>query len=403
MLKKLNIPKYYQDQGVTNDQWCDWRWQLSHNINTSNELCTVVGLPKIEVEKMEELFKKFSKPGLDAVRLTPFLVSQIDWSNPLDPIRLQHIPSETEFIQDKYELNKVWEQPIDFADGDNRFIQQKYPDIILLRLANTCNAFCRFCFEKERTLRQAVKTAVGPAQFKKALEIISRQNSVRQVLISGGDPLIIPDEVLFLYLSEIVKIPHISTVRINTRSLLHNPYRINKNFVEGISKIQKASWDLPGRERGVSIEIGVHFNHEKELSGEALTAIRNLQRNGIGVYNQTVLLKGVNDDSEVLANLFRALRRENVRLHYLSHAMPVPGTAHLRTSVMRGQQIMKELRQKKEFRGQLPHFETSHFTGKQIIPDILSDDFKLVQTKNGPEIHFLSDITGKVEVQPDVE
>ena len=104
-----------------------------------------------------------------------------------------------------------------------------------------------------------------------------------------------------------------------------------------------------------------------------------------------------------MANLFRKLLLENVQLHYLSHAMPVPGTAHLRTSVVAGQKIMKELRQMKEFRGQMPHFETSHFKGKQIVPANLSNDFRLVKGKNGPEIHFLSDITGKIEVQSDVE
>lgn len=341
--------------------------------------------------------------GFDTVRLTPFLESLIDWTDPLDPIRLQHVPSEQELVRDKYSLNKVWEQPVDFADGDNRFIQQKYPDIILLRLASTCYAYCRFCFEKERTLRQAVKTAVGLSQFKKALEVISEKKEVRQVLISGGDPLVIPDELLFRYISEIAKIPHISTIRINTRSLLHNPFRVNKKFVNGLAKIQTESWKSSERERGVSIQLGVHFNHEKELSPEALTAIRLLRKKGIGVYNQSVLLKGINDNSEILANLFRKLLLENVRLHYLSHAMPVPGTAHLRTSVVAGQKIMKELRQMKEFRGQLPYFETSHFKGKQIVPDTLNDDFKLVQGKNGPEIHFLSDITGKIEVQPDVE
>ena len=403
MVEKFKIPQYYKDLGVTNEQWCDWRWQMSNAIKTSQELVGVAGLPLSIAENLKELFGRLSKPGLDAIRLTPFLVSLVDWSNPSDPIRLQHIPSEAEFDQDEYKMNKVWEQPMDFADGDNRFVQQKYPDIILLRLANTCNAFCRFCFEKERTLRQSVKTAIGVAQFKKALEVISNQKMVRQVLVSGGDPLTIPDEVLFLYLNEIIKIPHISTIRINTRSLLHNPFRTTKEFVEGLSKIQTDSWSLPERERGVKIEIGVHFNHEQELSGEALMAIRNLQCAGIGIYNQSVLLKGINDNSEVLANLFRALLRENIQLHYLSHAMPVPGTKHLRTSVVVGQKIMKELRQKKEFRGQLPHFETSHFTGKQIVPDTLSDDFKIVSTKNGPEIHFLSDITGKVEIQPDVE
>jgi len=399
---KSTIPKYHTEQGVTTTKWRDWRWQLANNINTAKQLGTVTNLPKSESVKLTALFAKLAEPGLDAVRLTPFLVSLIDWKNPTDPIRLQHIPSEAEFKPDRYAMNKVWEQPQDFADGANRFIQQKYPDIILLRLASTCNAFCRFCFEKERTLRNSVRTAIGPIQFKKALETISAQKSVRQILISGGDPMIIPDQLLFHYLGEIIKIPYISTVRLNTRALLHNPFRIDEKFVNTLAKIQTDSWKIKGRERGVSIEIGVHFNHPQELSAEALNAIRQLRRAGIGVYNQTVLLKGINDNVEILADLYRCLRQENVTLHYLSHAMPVPGTDHLRTSITAGQIIMRQLRRKKEFRGQLPYFETSHYTGKQIIPDDFNDNFKLFKAKNGPEIHFLSDITGKIEILPDV-
>lgn len=397
------IPNYYKDRGVTNTKWRDWQWQMANAIKTSEELCAVAGLPAGEAKELQDIFARLSKPGFDAVRLTPFLVSRINWNDLTDPIRLQHIPSSREFARDEYALNKVWEQPKDFADGDNRFIQQKYPDIVLLRLANACNAFCRFCFEKERTLRRSVRTAIGPAQFKKALETIASQSSVRQVLISGGDPLIITDTLLFGYIKKLSAIPHISTIRINTRALLHNPFRTTKQLVNGLKRIQQDSWKLPRRERGVSIEIGVHFNHVQELSAEALAAIRLLRQAGIGVYNQSVLLKGINDTVEALAALFRVLRQENVRLHYLSHAMPVPGTAHLRTSIVVGQRLIRELQQQKEFRGQLPHFETSHFSGKQMVPTVLTDDFTVVRTAQGPEIHFRSDITGNIEILPDVD
>ncbi len=387
-------------QNIPIDTWRDWRWQMAHTIARADELLRAVSFSSTEASRYKKLFTALSKPGFDAVRLTPYLLTRIDWENPNDPIRLQHLPQEKELKADSFTLDTIWERPKDFADGDNRFIQQKYPDIVLLRLSNMCNAFCRFCFEKERTLRRQVPTAIGPSQFALALKHIRKHPQIRQVLISGGDPLIIPDTILLRYIQQLAAVPQISTIRINTRSLLHNPFRITTDFVSALSRIQAESWLYSERERGVRIELGVHFNHPRELSPEALGAIRLLIQHGIGVYNQTVLLKGINDSLEVLRTLFRMLREENVRLHYLSHAMPVPGTGHMRTSVATGIKLMRALRRTGEFRGQLPHFETSHFTGKQMVPDVFHTEFKEIKRGGKKAIRFLSDITGKWEVQP---
>lgn len=386
-------------KNISTKQWQDWRWQLANVITSFEELNKTVKLPRVLVARYKKLFKILARPGFDAVRLTPYLLSLINWRDMHDPILLQHLPSKAELKPDDFELNKIWERADDFVDGQNRFIQQKYPDIVLLRLASTCHSFCRFCFEKERTLRGQVKTAIGREQFKQALKYIKQQPQVRQILVSGGDPLIIPDEVLFKYLLELIKLPQISLIRINTRTLLHNPFRITESFVKKLAALQTASWDDKQRERGVSVEIGVHFNHPNELTQEALDKIRKLRQAEIGVYNQTVLLKGINDQPEIIIKLFRKLRAENVRLHYLSHAMPVPATSHLRTEIKTGMQIMSALRKSREFRGQLPHFETSHYTGKQIVPEEFNKKFKQIKIKNKPVVRFVSDITGRSEVQ----
>lgn len=395
MSTENNIPQPFQS--VSTKQWTDWRWQLAHAVKNGKELCAL-GL--IDVTQAEEIDQ------LEPMRLTPYLLSCIDWKNPHDPIALQHVPQKKERDADTFTFDTVWEKNSDFHDGDNRMIQQKYPDIVLLRLTNTCHSYCRFCFQKERTIRNDVHTDASDKIFAHALTSIVRQPGVRHVLVSGGDPLILPDTLLLSRLKSLADVPQISTVRINTRTLLHNPYRITGEFARALGQLQKQSWSQK-RERGVDIHIGLHFNHPEELTHDGLVALRRLRREGIGIYNQTVLLRGVNDSAAILAPLFRQLLCEGVRLHYLSQAMAVPGTTHLRTRLRRGQEIMRELRGTKEFRGHLPHFELSHHTGKQIIPDTMNkffyEDTILQKNKHVRVIRFLSDTTQQWEVFPDGE
>lgn len=381
--------------------WADWRWQISQAARTVEQLKKLVEIPEARAKEIAEVLEPRKNGKVDEMRLTPFLLSLIDWNNPRDPIALQHLPSKAELSEDNFSLATIWEQSEDFVDGVNRMIQQKYPDIILLRLSNTCHSYCRFCFQKERTLQASVSTKTGEEEFNQALEIIASKPEVRQVLISGGDPLILTDEILLDRLQKLSEIPQLSTLRINTRVLLHNPFRVTPELAMQLKTLTENSWNNH-RERGIELKIGVHFNHPNELTPEAIQAIRLLQKNGVLVYNQTVLLKEVNDTVEILADLFRTLRKENVALHYLSVSMPVPGTAHLRTSVRAVQEIMNSLRQTKEFRGQLPQIEMSHYTGKHIVPATMNENFcEDVNEKGEPVIKFLSDITGKWEFYPD--
>ncbi len=145
------------------------------------------------------------------------------------------------------------------------------------------------------------------------------------------------------------------------------------------------------------IEVGTHFNHPREITRDALDAMRRLQSEGIQLYNQTVLLKGINDDASTLHKLFRMLRKENVQLHYLSHAMMVYKTAHFRTTVRKGLEILDELRSSGEFRGQLPYYEISPPSGKQMVTGfskIFFEDFKIADGERIPIIRFLNQITG---------
>ena len=380
-------------------QWTDWRWQLASSIRNKKDFENY--LQQNNIPNVVEIMQRYDFSVQEEIRLTPFLLSLVDWSNPCDPIAAQHLPSKKEHTQ-THHISSVWEQTSDFLDQDNRMLQKKYPDIVVLRLSNTCHSYCRFCFEKERTLLNRVPTKTGEDEFQACIEIIQRQPNIRQVLVTGGDPLVLPDNILLDRVEKLLKIPQIRIVRINSRAWLHNPFRFTAELAEKLGQLQRDSWTW-GQTRGKEIHLGTHFNHPNELTPEALAAVRLMQQHGLHIYNQTVLLKNINDSFETIFELFKKLREENVRLHYFSHAMPVPGTEHLRTPVRKGQEIMQKLRQSKEFRGQLPHYEMSHVLGKQIVPDSMNENFYEATKEKSNEsiIRFLSDITGQWEEYPD--
>ncbi len=359
---KAKIPKSYKS--INQKQWTDWQWQLQNTVKTA--------------EQFEHITFRKIPANTEQLRLTPFLISLINFKNQKDPIGLQHLPQKAEMRTNHISANilafdKIWETKNDFKNDQNRFLQQKYPDVVALRISNTCQAFCRFCFEKERTLRHAVPTRINQQIWTATLKKIVKKKQIRQVLLTGGDPSILTDQQLKWYLESLLQIPQLKTIRINTRTLLHNPYRITPEFAKMLSDLQKKSWHpdkiLPKSGvpvlRGKEIKIGVHFNHPNELTPEAITAIRRLQKAGIQLYNQTVLLKNINNRTSI----------------------------HFFTAIEEGQKIMEELRQTGEFRGQLPTFEFSHYTGKQIIPTVMTKNFR----KKDGVIEFKSDIAGKWE------
>lgn len=233
------VPEIYKMEGIEPLQWTDWHWQLSHTIKSAEQLQHYACLTSQQTKNIKKVIEHRYQNGQDQMRLTPYLLSLMNTSDQRDPISLQHLPSLQEMDPDTFSFDKIWENQSDFGGDDNRFLQQKYPDVVLLRLSNTCHSFCRFCFEKERTLRGGVKTVVGDKQFNEAMKNIRRQKLVRQVLLSGGDPLVLPNELLQKRLQQLFQIPHISAIRINTRTLLHNPYRITKEFTTMLGSLQK--------------------------------------------------------------------------------------------------------------------------------------------------------------------
>lgn len=393
----ITIPEAFLEKGVTLEQWTDWRWQLSHAIRNEHSLAEFIDINQKTQQNIKAVITNEYKQGKDEMIITPHLLSLIDSTNPRDPITLQHLPHTNELRADRFIYENVWEKDEDFLDGGNRMLQQKYPDIIVIRITNICQSFCRFCFEKERTLRRNIPTLAGSEQFEKAIEVIKQKKHVRQILISGGDPSILPDEIFEQRLRSILKIPQIKTIRIGTRTLLHNPYRVTPGYARMLGNLQQ-EYSQDANKPMKRITIGTHFNHPNEISPATTVAIRRLQSEGIEVYNQTILLKNINDNTKTLAELFRKLLNENINLHYLFHAMPVPRTTHFRTSVRKGQELIQNLREMKEFRAQLPRYVIPHETGKQTA-EIMSKTFFETKIRKDnqeyPAIRFKSDITHK--------
>ncbi len=229
MRSNIVVTSDFIKNATKNGKWTDWRWQISHIVRNVEQFREYFSLSE-DVLASSHFVREIRNGSYDAMRLTPYLLSLIDFQNPRDPIALQHFPQLAETHREVFTSRDLWEQEEDFVDGNNRMVQQKYPDIVVLRLSNTCHSFCRFCFEKERTLRRKVLTSVADAAFNKALTFIASQKNVRQVLVSGGDPLVMTDEFLAPKLEQILSIPQVVTLRINTRSFLHNPFRITSDF-----------------------------------------------------------------------------------------------------------------------------------------------------------------------------
>ena len=261
-----------------------------------------------------------------AVAVTPHIAAQIDRRDPDDPIARQFLPDLAEL--DAQEGERA--DPI----GDEKFspvkgVTHRYPDRVLLKPVLTCPVYCRFCFRRE---------VVGPtsglltaAELDAAIGYIAGDSGIWEVILSGGDPLMLSDRRLGDILRRLDAIPHVQVIRIHSRVPLADPVRITPELA--------ALMDLE-----TPVYMVLHCNHPRELTGEARAACRILSRGGIPLLSQTVLLKGVNDDPATLEALMRALVRNRIRPYYLHHADMAPGTGRFRTTIRAGQALMRALR-----------------------------------------------------------
>ena len=301
------------------ERWKDWRWQMRHRLCKLEHFQGLLKLAKTEQRGLSIAPEKF------AVAVTPHFASLLDPEDPLCPLRLQVLPREEELTVDAADMVDPCGED---HDSPVPGLVHRYPDRVLLLALDTCAAYCRYC-TRSRLVSQGEMYPVT-RRLDAIVAYLEAHTEVRDVLISGGDPLLMSDEPLDNLLGRLRAIPHIEFVRIGSRVPSFLPQRITPELVAVLRKHR--------------VWLSVHFCHVRELTPEVAQACDLLADGGIPLGSQTVLLKGVNDSEEALKNLFHGLLKLRVRPYYLYQCDPVVGTAHLRTSVQTGIDLISKLR-----------------------------------------------------------
>jgi lysine 2,3-aminomutase len=304
---------------VPDDKWNDWRWQLSHRLNTVEDFEKVLRLTESEI-------KALSTQGLFRVDITPYFISLIDPEDPDDPIRRQVIPTAGEITP----FTGMMEDSL----AEDRHspvpgLVHRYPDRVLMLVTTQCASYCRYC-TRSRIVGDPLAT-FSRAEFEMQIEYLKRTPQVRDVLLSGGDPLTLAPKILEELLSRLREIPHIEIIRIGTRVPVFLPMRVTDELTGMLEKYHPL-W------------MNIHVNHSNEISQELADACDRLTRAGIPLGNQSVLLAGVNDCPNVMRQLVHDLVRIRVRPYYIYQCDLVEGAGHFRTPVAKGIEIMEALR-----------------------------------------------------------
>ena len=263
-----------------------------------------------------------------AVALPPTLAALIDPSDVNDPIARQFVPQAAELVRQPQELA----DPIgDDAHSPVEGIVHRYPDRVLLKLTHVCVVYCRFCFRRE-TVGPDKPNALSATALEAALDYIRAHAEIWEVILTGGDPLVLSARRLRAVMKALGEIEHVKIVRIHTRVPIADPKRITADLVRALKLKGKPTY------------VAVHVNHSRELTPLARAACARMADSGMPLLAQTVLLAGVNDSAQALAELMRALVECRIKPYYLHHADLAPGTAHLRTDIATGQELMRALR-----------------------------------------------------------
>jgi len=298
--------------------WKSWKWHLKHRITTIAELRKIINLTQKEIEEIETVAKEFRWA------ISPYFASLIDPDDRNCPIRKQVVPSIQELHNTVDALDPKKEEkslPVDC-------LFQLYPDRLVLYLTNCCPSFCRHCFRKRRIAQKDLPTS--KSKIDEAIRYLKTAKEIRDVLITGGDAFMVEDEMIEYVLSRLRRIPHIEIIRFGTRTLCTLPQRITFKLAKILAKYHPV-W------------VNTQFNHPKEITKEATQACDILLSHGIPIGNQTVLLKGINDNAEIMRKLVQKLVQIRIRPYYIFHCHFVKGTSHFRTPLETGTEIIRKL------------------------------------------------------------
>ncbi len=305
---------------VTEEEWNDWQWQVRNRIQDVETLGKVINLTEKEKEEIGEVLGKFR------MGITPYYASLMDPNDPKCPVRMQAVPT----IMETFESEADLEDPLaEDEDSPVPGITHRYPDRVLFLITDQCSMYCRHCTRRRFAGQQ--DAGVPRDRIDTALDYIRRTPEVRDVLLSGGDALLVSDELLEYIISELRKIDHVEIVRIGSRTPVVLPQRITDDLVNMLKKYHPV-W------------LNTHFNNPKEITPESAEACRKLADAGVPLGNQTVLLKGVNDCPNIMKDLMQALVKIRVRPYYIYQCDLSMGIEHFRTKVSKGIEIMESLR-----------------------------------------------------------
>ena len=304
--------------GGTQADWDNWRWQMKNRIDQADILAEVLQLGAEEKAQIAQFGTTYRWA------ITPYYLALIDPRNPLDPIRALSVPTVREMAQtgERDPMNEEHTNPAGI-------ITRRYPDRLIFNVTNACAMFCRHCQRRRRI--GDTDQEMSRAALDESLEYVRQNLEIRDVLVTGGDPLALSNDALEYILSSLRAIPSVEIIRLGTRTPVTLPMRIDEGFLEMVKKYHPLC-------------LNTHFNHPRELTPEAVKACEKLADAGVPLGNQMVLLEGVNNDKYVVQCLNHELMRARVRPYYIFHAKPVEGTLHFCTSVEDGLEIMAHLR-----------------------------------------------------------
>jgi lysine 2,3-aminomutase len=304
---------------TTIDSWNDWKWQLRNAITTIDDLQKIMRLSEKEILAINNL------KGRLPLRITPYFASLIYDSKTSHPLRRNVIPVVEELLQSSSEQSDpLHEKSFSPVKG----IVHRYPDRVLFTVTQVCSNYCRYC---TRSHSVGKLDKLGRQDYEKAFNYIANHKEVRDVLISGGDPLTLSDATLDYILYNIRNIKHVEIIRIGTRVPVVLPQRVTDGLIGVLKKYHP-------------LFLSLHFSHPLEITDECAKACNKLADNGFPLGSQTVLLKGINDNVPVMMELMHKLLKIRVRPYYLYQCDLIPGSGHFRTTVRKGLEIIKGLR-----------------------------------------------------------
>jgi len=308
--------------GAHISKWKDWKWQLRHSIRDISTFEKVTGI-KFEPDERELLERTVAKFPLS---ITPYYLSLIDTDDYRnDPFFKQSFPSPMELTIEKYDMRDPLAED---RDSPAPGITHRYPDRVLFHISNICSMYCRHCTRKRKV--GDVDSIPGRDEILRGIEYIRNTPEIRDVLLSGGDPLMLSDDYIDWILTELRKITHVEVIRIGTRMPVVLPYRITDGLVAVLKK-HHPLW------------INTHFNHPRAITESSKEALWKLADAGIPLGNQSVLLAGVNDCPRIMKKLVHKLVKNRVRPYYLYQCDLSEGLSHFRTPVGKGIEIMESL------------------------------------------------------------